>query len=165
MCLIYDARSITDCVGMLGNQVNLCMPSCRLLQTLERLVVVRMKWANVLVAGEYWESSSLHMTIPTDYKTFLPFSTCRFCNFMHLSHPSPTLVRDLQASQRLERRKAAIQPPSAGATNGDGQGDLGWTPSAVVGGGGDAGWVPPSHGGNDHGEQDGDSWRPSKYGR
>lgn len=90
-----------------------------------------------------------------------------FCNFMHLSHPTPTLVRDLQASQRLERRKLAAQPSAAGATNGDGHGDLGWTPAAAVGGGGgdDAGWVPPSQGGEDHGEQEGDSWRPSRYRR
>jgi hypothetical protein len=85
---------------------------------------------------------------------------------MHLSHPTPTLVRDLQASQRLERRKLAAQPSAAGATNGDGHGDLGWTPAAAVGGGGDdAGWVPPSQGGEDHGEQEGDSWRPSRYRR
>jgi hypothetical protein len=78
---------------------------------------------------------------------------------MHLSHPTKSLVRDLQMSQRLERRKAQTDPNAAapaGPTDGAAAagGDLGWVPQ-------DAGWVPPSHA-DDYGETEGDSWRPSK---
>lgn len=86
---------------------------------------------------------------------------------MHLSHPTPALVRDLQFSQRLERRKAPAAPAGANGhaapAAGPGE-DLGWVPGGAAGGaggGGDAGWVPP-RGGDEYGEQDGDSWRPNK---
>lgn len=68
----------------------------------------------------------------------------RYCNFMHLFHPTKTLVTSLQASQRMSRRKQAAK----GELNAGG-GDLGWTPSAARAGGGGSG------GGDD-------VWRPSR---
>ncbi|WVN89278.1 uncharacterized protein L203_104499 [Cryptococcus depauperatus CBS 7841] len=59
-----------------------------------------------------------------------------FCNFMHLCHPTKTLVQGLQASQRVSRRRAKRQ-----AADANGGGDMGWTPGAV--GGPDVGWMPP----------------------
>ncbi|KAK1922186.1 splicing factor [Papiliotrema laurentii] len=68
-----------------------------------------------------------------------------FCNFMHLRHPTKSLVSSLNASQRLSRRKAAA---SGQDTVGE---EMGWTPSAARangGGGGswrdggDVGWKP-----------------------
>ncbi|RSH91401.1 hypothetical protein EHS25_009700 [Saitozyma podzolica] len=66
-----------------------------------------------------------------------------FCNFMHLCHPTKSLVSSLHASQRVSRRKAGDDPAA-------GQGDMGWTPSAARsggggGGGGDA-WTPRDRG-------------------
>lgn len=95
----------------------------------------------------------------------------RFCNFMHLSHPSLDLVKSLEHSQRLERRKASSAPapaPSdpngaAPAIQGEDNGALGWVPGRMATGGappGDAGWVPPAAAG-DEGGWEGDSWKPS----
>jgi hypothetical protein len=63
-----------------------------------------------------------------------------YCNFMHLFHPTKTLVTSLQASQRMSRRKQAAR----GELNAGG-GDLGWTPSAARSAGqtgGDDVWRP-----------------------
>jgi len=88
---------------------------------------------------------------------------------MHLSHPTLDLVKSLEHSQRLERRKVQANPPqdqSGGAgTNGAEAGDaLGWVPGRMATGGGppggDAGWVPPAAAG-DEGVYEGDSWKPS----
>lgn len=64
-----------------------------------------------------------------------------FCNFMHLFHPSKSLVASLQASQRLSRRKAAASGKGADANQ-----DMGWTPSSATVGrdDGPGGWQPPS---------------------
>lgn len=59
----------------------------------------------------------------------------RFCNFMHLCHPTRSLVSALQASQRVSRRRA-----HKGAEIDSG--DMGWTPAVAAGGEGDLGWMP-----------------------
>lgn len=59
----------------------------------------------------------------------------RFCNFMHLCHPTRSLVSALQASQRVSRRRA-----HKGAEVDSG--DMGWTPAVAAGGEGDLGWMP-----------------------
>lgn len=59
----------------------------------------------------------------------------RFCNFMHLCHPTRSLVSALQASQRVSRRRA-----QKGAEVDSG--DMGWTPAVAAGGEGDLGWMP-----------------------
>ncbi|EIW71908.1 splicing factor U2AF 35 kDa subunit [Tremella mesenterica] len=64
-----------------------------------------------------------------------------FCNFMHLCHPSKSLVSSLQASQRLSRRRNA----NNGGTDDQ---DLGWTPSVAAVGE----WRPGK-------KVDGPSWR------
>lgn len=58
-----------------------------------------------------------------------------FCNFMHLCHPTRSLVSALQASQRVSRRRA-----HKGAEVDSG--DMGWTPAVAAGGEGDLGWMP-----------------------
>lgn len=61
-----------------------------------------------------------------------------FCNFMHLCHPTKQLVSDLQASQRISRRK--------NLANGGGEApqseELGWVPGGAAAD--PRGWVPPS---------------------
>lgn len=72
----------------------------------------------------------------------------RFCNFMHLRHPTKSLVSSLHASQRLSRRKAAANGETAAGE------DMGWTPSAAKENGfGGGSW----RGGG--GGDGGDSWR------
>lgn len=68
-------------------------------------------------------------------KLFFFFSKSRFCNFMHLCHPTRSLVSALQASQRVSRRRA-----HKGAEVDSG--DMGWTPAVAAGGEGDLGWMP-----------------------
>lgn len=108
-----------------------------------------------------------HMSLPYDRDV-------RFCNFMHLSHPSLNLVKSLEHSQRLEMRKVQANPlqdtsgPNGNSNgNGVGGGDaLGWVPGRMAtgggggGGAGDAGWVPPAKA-DDEGVYEGDSWKPS----
>lgn len=63
------------------------------------------------------------------------FPKNRFCNFMHLCHPTRSLVSALQASQRVSRRRAhkGAEVDSGG---------MGWTPAVAAGGEGDLGWMP-----------------------
>lgn len=91
------------------------------------------------------------------------------CNFMHLRHPTPQLVRSLTHSQRLERRKQADLAKKEGAGGGAngivglngaaGGGALGWIPPSLAEGGA-GGWVPPPKA-EDEPEVSGESWRPS----
>lgn len=65
-----------------------------------------------------------------------------FCNFMHLCHPTKSLVSSVHASQRVSRRS------KLGNGGGDGPeaAELGWTPGAArsrgPGGRDDGGWGP-----------------------
>jgi splicing factor U2AF subunit len=84
-----------------------------------------MRWENANGKGEFQHDWADHS----------------FCNFMHLRHPTPSLVSSLNASQRLSRRKAAA--------NGEvkvGE-EMGWTPSAAKANGG--GWQSNRSGGGD----------------
>lgn len=88
-----------------------------------------------------------------------------FCNFMHLCHPTKSLVSSLQASQRLSQRLKQKQKDSNGA--GGGGDELGWTPggAAANGGGrdeGPGGWMPSSAGGGGGGRDDGLGWVPGR---
>ncbi|WVQ74366.1 hypothetical protein IAR50_003966 [Cryptococcus sp. DSM 104548] len=58
-----------------------------------------------------------------------------FCNFMHLCHPTKSLVGALQASQRVSRRRNRSKPQQVE----NGGGDMGWTPDAAG-----QGWMPPA---------------------
>jgi splicing factor U2AF subunit len=95
--------------------------------------------------------------IPKPYANLLD----RFCNFMHLSHPTKSLESSLEHSQRLERRKQASGGGRAGgnAPNLPPVSNLGWVPpslqqSAPEGGAG--GWQPSGGNGDHYGE----SWKP-----
>jgi hypothetical protein len=132
-----------------------------------------MKWGNVNVKGE--SLSSLHFllsflvpsivlfphfsSIPSSLRTItqscIQELTDRFCNFMHLCHPTPSLVKSLQASQRLSKRNAAAEAAKEGAGKG---GDLGWTPGGAKGGAA-ASWQPRNGGGGGGG---GDAWEPRR---
>jgi len=65
-----------------------------------------------------------------------------FCNFMHLCHPTKSLVTSLEASQRMSRR----QKSANGAA--DAVKDMGWVPGAARAADGPGGWVPPVGGGD-----------------
>ncbi|KAK6909065.1 hypothetical protein I203_103076 [Kwoniella mangroviensis CBS 8507] len=79
-----------------------------------------------------------------------------FCNFMHLCHPSKPLVKSLEASQRLSRKKKS---ENGGPV--EENGGMGWVPGGGGGGGeprddGPGGWQP-------RGREDGDlGWVPSR---
>ncbi|WVQ66647.1 hypothetical protein V865_002052 [Kwoniella europaea PYCC6329] len=78
-----------------------------------------------------------------------------FCNFMHLCHPSKSLVKSLEASQRLSRKKKS---ENGGAV--EENGGMGWVPGGGGGGeprdDGPGGWQP-------RGREDGDlGWVPSR---
>ncbi|CAD6584010.1 MAG: hypothetical protein TREMPRED_003713 [Tremellales sp. Tagirdzhanova-0007] len=76
-----------------------------------------------------------------------------FCNFMHLCHPTKSLVSSLHASQRVSKRAKGAN----GA--GGGGGDMGWTPSAAVArDDGPGGWMPPTD--RNGGENGG--WQPGR---
>lgn len=91
---------------------------------------------------------------------------------MHLIHPTPSLVRSLQHSQRLERRKLSIAPRPELPSNGIPISNdasltkpveaLGWVPPGMnVAARGDTnvGWQPPPR--NDRDDDYEDSWKPS----
>lgn len=125
-----STRSMID-----GMDYDRCIRSSPLLATSEKRVVARMKWGN---ASEKGRSRRF-------LRHYARADKSRFCNFMHLRHPTKSLVSSLNASQRLSRRKAAA---SGQETVGE---EMGWTPSAARangGGGGswrdggDVGWKP-----------------------
>jgi hypothetical protein len=79
---------------------------------------------------------------------------------MHLSHPSLPLVKSLDHSQRVERRRQANNPnPAGGQAQPAAGGTLGWVPPGHSSGADAGGWQPPA--GGDEGVFEGDSWKPS----
>ncbi|KAJ9128293.1 hypothetical protein QFC24_000586 [Naganishia onofrii] len=98
----------------------------------------------------------------------LPLISHRFCNFMHLSHPTKSLESSLEHFQRLERRKQS-SGGTAGAPSGNGANlpptsNLGWVPPSLQTApeGGPGGWQPPSASAYaGQGDQYEESWKPS----
>ena len=98
-----------------------------------------------------WESVSAKGRSPLQWFGAKEADENRFCNFMHLCHPTKSLVSGLQASQRVSRRRKAANG------NTEVSGDMGWTPASAADGPGT--WQPRNGEGAGTGEG---GWNPNR---